>query len=133
MKAPSTKIRFSSAKTLLDYGFNTYEYKKLAEKGSILQSIEIAKGTENQINLVFENDSGALFKKASSNNLEQTVTINENITAPISKGDILGKVTYSLDGEAVSEVNLVAETDVGKINFENMLEIITQKWINLLR
>ena len=133
MKAPSTKIRFSSAKTLLDYGFNTYEYKKLAEKGSILQSIEIAKGTENQINLVFENDSGALFKKASYNNLEQTVTINENITAPISKGDILGKVTYSLDGEAVSEVNLVAETDVGKINFENMLEIITQKWINLLR
>ena len=133
MKAPSTKIRFSSAKTLLDYGFNTYKYEKLAEKGSILQSIEIAKSAEKQINLVFENDSGALLKKDSSNSLEQTVTINENITAPITKGDVLGKVTYSLDGETVSEVNLIAENDVEKINFESMLEIITKKWINLLR
>ena len=101
MKAPSTKIRFSSAKTLLDYGFNTYNFEKLAEKGSVLQSVNVAKGTKNQINLVFENDSGALVKKGASSNLEQTVNINENITAPIHQGDVLGKVTFSLDGEIV--------------------------------
>ena len=33
MKAPTTKIRFSEAQKLLDYGFNTYEYKELAKKG----------------------------------------------------------------------------------------------------
>ena len=50
---------------------------------------------------MFENDSGALVKKGASSNLEQTVNINENITAPIHQGDVLGKVTFSLDGEIV--------------------------------
>ena len=32
MKAPSTKVRFAEAQKLLDYGFNTYEYKEFAKK-----------------------------------------------------------------------------------------------------
>lgn len=32
MRAPTAKIRFKEAKLLLDYGFNTYEYKKLQIK-----------------------------------------------------------------------------------------------------
>ncbi len=101
MKAPTTKIRFSSAKTLLDYGFNTYEFKKIATKNSVLQSVNISKGTNNQINLVFENDSGAVIKKGTDSIIEQNITINENVIAPIKKGEILGKATFSLNGEIV--------------------------------
>ena len=32
MKAPTTKLRFSEAQKLLDYGFNNYSYKELAKK-----------------------------------------------------------------------------------------------------
>ena len=63
---------------------------------------------------MFENDSGALVKKGSTSNLEQTVSINENISAPIHQGDVLGKVTFSINGENLGEVNLVADSDVEK-------------------
>lgn len=133
MKAPSTKIRFSSAKTLLDYGFNTYNYEKIATKGTVLQSVDVSKGITKQINLVFENDSGALVKKGSTSNLEQTVSINENISAPIHQGDVLGKVTFSINGENLGEVNLVADSDVEKINFGSLFKSISYKWFTILR
>lgn len=133
MKAPTTKIRFSSAKTLLDYGFNTYNYEKVATKDSVVQTINVNKSTKNQINLVFENDCGALVKKGSSANVEQTITLNENISAPLHKGDIVGKATFSVDGENVGEVNIVSDSDVEKMNFVNIFKVVSSKWYNLLR
>ena len=133
MKAPTTKIRFSSAKTLLDYGFNTYNYEKVATKDFVVQTINVNKSTKNQINLVFENDCGALVKKGSSANVEQTITLNENISAPLHKGDIVGKATFSVDGENVGEVNIVSDSDVEKMNFVNIFKAVSSKWCNLLR
>lgn len=91
MRAPTTKIRFSEAKKLLDYGFTTYEYISLGTKDSIIQNTSVSKGTQNNINLVLENDSGSLIKKGDSKNIEQEVIVSENICAPIKKGDILRK------------------------------------------
>ncbi len=133
LRAPTTKIRFAEAKLLLDYGFGTYKFEKIASKGDILQSISISKGTESNLNLVFENDSGAILKKTTSNNITQEVIINENIEAPVNQGDILGKMNYYLDNELISSVNLIAEKDIPKINFANMFRHISNLWINLLR
>ena len=41
MKAPTTKLRFSEAQKLLDYGFNNYSYKELAKKDSIIRKVNI--------------------------------------------------------------------------------------------
>lgn len=38
MKAPSTKIRFAEASKLLDYGFNNFEFKKLATKDDVARN-----------------------------------------------------------------------------------------------
>ena len=45
MRAPTTKLRFSEAKLLLDYGFNTYSFKKIATKDEVFQSVNVEKGT----------------------------------------------------------------------------------------
>ena len=62
LRAPTPKIRFSEAKLLLDYGFSTYDFKKIATKDEFLQTVNVSKGTESSTNLVFENDSGVLLK-----------------------------------------------------------------------
>ena len=133
LRAPTTKIRFAEAKLLLDYGFGTYKFEKIASKGDILQSVPVKKGTESNVNLVFENDSGALIKKTSSNNITHEIILKENIEAPILKGDILGNINYYIDNEIVSNVNLVAEKDISKISFINMFSYLTELWANLLR
>lgn len=133
MKAPTTKLRFGEAKILLDYGFSNYEYLTLGNKGDIIQNVQIEKSTTSDVNLIFEKDIGAFIKKGKSKEISQTVTINENIQAPINKGDVLGKVEITLENEKIAEVNLVAEKNVFKKNLSNMFSYLSEKWFNVLR
>ena len=133
MKAPSTKVRFAEAEKLLDYGFNSFIYKEFAKQGDILDTISVNKGVQNSVDIVFGNNTGVLIKKGEDKNIEQTITINENISAPIEEGQTLGSVTYSLNGEIISSVNLVANDSVDKINLFTMTKEIIYKWIDLLR
>lgn len=97
MKAPTTKIRFAEAQKLLDYGFSNYEYKQLAKKGDVLKSVDVTKGVEENLNLIVENDVGILLKKGQENDVEQTVELNENISAPIQEGQKLGEIVFKLE------------------------------------
>ena len=63
MRAPSTKVRFSDAQKLLDYGFNQYSYSQLAKKGNILTQLPVSKGVNSSVNAVFGEDAGSLLKK----------------------------------------------------------------------
>jgi len=44
-----------------------------------------------------------------------------------------GKVTFSLDGQELSSVDLVASSDVDKNNLFTMSKKIIYSWIDLLR
>ena len=97
MKAPTTKIRFAEAQKLLDYGFSNYEYKQLAKKGDVLKSVEVTKGVEENLNLIVKNDVGILLKKGQDKEVEQTVELNENISAPIQEEQNLGEIVFKLE------------------------------------
>ena len=133
MKAPSSKVRFAEAQKLLDYGFNNFEYKKLANKNDIVRSVSVNKGTEQTVNCVFESDSGVLIKKGSDKDIEQQLELPETIQAPVLEGQCVGSVTYSLNGEEVAKVNIVAQNNVAKNTAFNMIESIYLKWFSLLR
>ncbi len=133
LRAPTTKTRFSEAKKLLDYGFSTFEFKKLSNKDSVVQNVPVEKGTLNNVNLVFADDSGAVIKTGDSQKIEQEIIINEKIIAPIKSGDILGKANFYIDGSKISEVDLIAENDIPKKNFLNNFSYLSELWFNLLR
>lgn len=97
MKAPTTKIRFAEAQKLLDYGFSNYEYKQLAKKGDVLKSVDVTKGVEENLNLIVKNDVGILLKKGQDKDVEQTVELNENISAPIQEEQKLGEIVFKLE------------------------------------
>lgn len=44
-----------------------------------------------------------------------------------------GKVVFSLDGNELSSVNLVASDDIDKINLFTISKKIVYRWIDLLR
>lgn len=135
LRAPTPKIRFSEAKLLLDYGFNNYTFKKICQKDCFATQAPVSKGTKNNINLLFETDSGILLEKKleSSNEVREEIILNENMTAPISKGDILGKTDYYVGDSLVTSVNLIAEETIEKNNFFNTFKHISKQWITLLK
>lgn len=133
MKAPTSAIRFSNAQKLLDYGFNNFQYKKLASKGDTLKSITVNKGIETTVNGILENDSGVLIQKGQAKNIQQVMELPEILQAPITQGQAIGIITYTLDGKEIGKVNIVAEKTIEKNSAFNMLESIYSKWFSLLR
>ena len=133
MKAPSTKIRFAEAQKLLDYGFNKFSFKSFGKSGDIIQTVSVNKGVNNHVDAILGNSAGTLIEKGKENQVTRTVEINNNIEAPIKKGDIIGKVVFSLDGSKLSSTNLVASSDVDKISLFTMSKKIIYSWVDLLR
>ena len=133
MRAPSTKERFSCARKLLDYGFSTFKYKKFAEKDVEVMNVPINKGVVSEVSVKYADTSGKIMNKKSEGNIEQEIIINDNVSAPIEAGQVLGKVEFKVDGEAVASVELVAENDVAKLNIFTMGKRILKKWFYLFR
>ena len=133
MKAPTSPIRFAEAQKLLDYGFNNFEYKKLANKNDLIKEISVDKGIKNSVNAILENDSGVLIQKGQNKAIVQSVQLTDSVNAPVSDGQVLGSVTYSLNGNEIGKVNIIAEKSVGKNTAFNMIEHVFFNWLSLLR
>lgn len=86
MKAPTTKIRFSEAQKLLDFGFNKFSYKDFGKKGDLVKSITIDKGTDLNVDAILSENAGAIIEKGQENNVEQVLNLEENLHAPIEEG-----------------------------------------------
>ena len=133
MKAPSTKVRFSEAEKLLDYGFSKFSFKSFGNKGDLVKTINVSKGVKSQIDVILENNSGALIEKGKDSQVTQTITLPDSVSATIYSGQKLGEATFTLDGKVLATVNLVAKNDVEKLNLFTMSKRVIYSWIDLLR
>ena len=133
MKAPTTKIRFAEAQKLLDYGFSNYQYKDLATRGTVLKEADVTKGVTSKVNLVLESDVGLLLKKGEDKNIEQTINLEGNISAPVAQGQKVGEIVYTLNGVEVGRTNIVAESSVEKKTFFSIASYLYRNWFTMLR
>lgn len=133
MKGETSAVRFSEAQKLLDYGFNNYSYKSFAKAGDVAGVATVEKGLENSLNAVYVADSGSLIKKGQEKNVIQDININTTLVAPIAKGEIIGKATYTLDGEIIGTTDIVADREIKRISFLNCVTHVYGKWFNLAR
>ena len=133
MKAPTSKIRFKNASALLDYGFKNFEHKKLSVSGDALQSVKVNKGLSPTINAIVQEDCIVILEKGQNLNIEQTISLPDNISAPILQGQTIGNVTYTLNGETLAECNLLADKSIDKINWFSMNKLIFKNWFCLFR
>lgn len=133
MKAPTTKIRFAEAQKLLDYGFSNYEFKEFGKKNDVIKTITVNKGTPTTLDVILENDSGVLLKKGNNSEIVQNIALDENLSAPILEGQKLGEITYSIDGEILDTVSLVASQKIDRLTFFNIVKSTLLKWFTLFR
>ena len=133
MRGETSAIRFSEAQKLLDYGFSNFEYVECAKKDDIVKTINVDKGITSNVDAIFEADAGCLIKKGTSKNITSNISLEENISAPITKGQKLGEVIYSVNEETIAKVNIVAKEEVKKLNLINMCARTIENWFTLFR
>lgn len=133
MRGETSAIRFSEAQKLLDYGFNNFEYIECSKKNDFVKSINVDKGVNSTVELVFENDSGCLVKKEKSQNITTNIYIPNVISAPVTKGQNIGEIVYSIEGKDIAKVNVIANENIKKLNYINMSSKILGNWFSLFR
>ena len=106
--------RYVDAINLLNYGNDNYQVSQFATANNVVQDIVVpnaTKETENLQLIIKDSLSGLVSKTLDLQNLKYSVEINDNISAPITSGTVLGKITYNIDGILYSS-DLIASHDV---------------------
>lgn len=114
--AKTAESKFSETKNMMNYFFDNYEYTQIHKKGDVIKSIEVEKATKETktLNLVISDDIKTMNNIAiKAEEIEPEINLNENIVAPILKGQELGNIKYTVDGLEYN-AKLLAENEVIK-------------------
>lgn len=110
MKGISLEM-YQDAHNLFNYGFGEYESTTLVGKNTFIRNIKIPNGDSKEISLITESDLTALIKKDTLDDIKSNVYIND-ITLPIEKNSVIGKIEYTLDNKVIGAVNLISPISV---------------------
>ena len=114
MAADTRDIRNEEAKRLLDWGYANYELLRYMPK--TLDPIKVLGGTENSLTIKHEGGSFVV-KKGDSSNVKEIIELPQTLSAPVKKGDAVGKIKLEVAGKAIGELEIKSENDVPKISF----------------
>ena len=128
--AVNSKERFGAASSLLDYGFANYAVSKPVLKDEEIGIAEVLKGEEDTVSAVAEKESSILIKKGNSGEIERQTEFSKTLSAPVKKGDIIGKIDLISEGEIVDSVNIIASKDIKKKSFFKYYLYVCGKWLD---
>lgn len=93
--------RFSETKELYHYGYDNYSVKTLLKQNDIVTQVEVSNATKDtrKLDLLTSRSIDALIENSSSDSeFTPEIHLNEIIQAPIEQGDVLGSLSYTIDG-----------------------------------
>jgi len=104
----SKKARASVSQALLNYGFRFYESHTLYDAEEVLSRPRIWSGEFENLTVGLAENLAITIPRGAYDNLDATMDIDKNIEAPVTKGQQVGLVKVSLDGELLTSMPLVA-------------------------
>jgi serine-type D-Ala-D-Ala carboxypeptidase (penicillin-binding protein 5/6) len=113
----SEQSRAAETQKLLTYGFRFFETQTFYQKGTELTQAPVWKGATNQVKAGLANDLTMTMPKGQLKRLQASMTMNPQLTAPIAKGDVIGKVEVKLDEKVVHSADLIALDGVEEAGF----------------
>ncbi len=126
---------FMDTINLFDYVFKGFFMKTVADTNEIVstRNVKWGRGSDQAVLSAKEPLEVLLPKGYDEEKLTQEVYTEEEIVAPVKKGDILGRLEYFYDGESVGSVDLIATRNVSrsflKMIFQTLWDVIFSVWV----
>lgn len=130
--ASNTKDRFATAATLLDYGFANWAVTKPPLPNEALQPVPVIKGMSSQVETTAATDGSILVPKGKVKEIKYKITMNQPVTAPVKKGQVLGKITYTLGSDVVKEYSICAKNDVPEITLSSAFRLLAKHLLKMM-
>ncbi len=131
LKAPNSKARFETAKSLLNFGFANFAMVDVMPDQA-LAPVDVVLGECNELQPVYAETPRILLEKTEISGLTQTLELSEMVEAPVGAGQALGKLSvYRADGTLLKEIPVVAPEEVPRLTagglFGRLLQILLMK------
>lgn len=110
----SVSHRYVDTISLFDYAFDNFSFRKLKSANNLIKTIKIENGKkdENSLDLLIASDVNSLVSLDNKNNqIDPEITLKEGLSTPIAKGDIVGTISYKVEGINYT-TDLIAGNDV---------------------
>ena len=119
MGAESSTVRFAACKSMLDYGFANFALvqPELPEDASV----PVKLGESDAALAVPGQETKLLIDKAQRSSVTTEVTLEESVTAPVSKGQRLGVLRIKAGEQVLAEVPMVAQEAVPRLSYGKVL------------
>ena len=127
MGEPDSETRNKDVSSVFDYVYAQYGLQKIVDTETILEEVSVEKGKVESIGIVAKEEVNDLYNKNDgSGNFTYEVEV-DNLKAPLSKGDVVGKLTLKEDNNVIRTIDLTVKEDVKKANiFELYLRYLKQ-------
>ena len=137
MGSPTLNDRSKETTEMLNYAFNSFKLNTIIDENTSLGQVKVEKGTEDYVDVVVKKTVAELIEINSKVD-EYTYNLKiDKITAPVKKGDIVGKIEImDNEGLIVKEENVTVAKDINKATYlqtllKNFKTIITGKELNI--
>ena len=130
--APSMQERATQTREILAWGYPNFETKNVQAANQVLAKSKVWFGKESDVQIGLAETFNVTMPKGQANAIKTQLVVQPKLTAPLKKGQVVGKYVASLDGKVIAEKPLVALKDVEEAGFfARMLDHIKQFFSNL--
>lgn len=111
--ARSDAQRTQDALKLLNYGFENFDSVPLYRAGQAVKVANLYRGERPSVSMGFEQDFHLVVPRGGATRVKAEVITRQPILAPVRRGQPLGTLRLTLDGQPLGDYPLVALQDVG--------------------
>ncbi|AVP96719.1 serine-type D-Ala-D-Ala carboxypeptidase [Ahniella affigens] len=130
MNTASEKVRAAESQALLEYGFRFFETHKVYAASQLITETNLWRGEAPKAKLGLANDAMLTIPRGAYSRLEASMNIVQPLSAPLSKGQEVGKLNVKLDGALLLEQPLVALEDYPEGGFFKRLSDSVWLWFD---
>lgn len=116
--------RFEDAKKMLNWGFANYTVFTPQPDMSLITDVNVLYGTENIIKPSLKEIKSVVIKKGKENEVTQQTDLCIDVEARVEQGQKLGSVYFMLDGEALTQCDIISEKAVERRNWYFVFKLL---------
>ncbi len=129
---PSMSERADQTRALLAWGFANFETANVQPANQVLAKAKVWFGKENEVQVDLAENFNVTMPKGKADGIKTQLVVQPNLSAPLQKGQVVGKLVASLDGKVIAEKPLVALKPVEEAGFfARLIDHIKQFFSNL--
>ena len=125
MGCETSQDRFAACKQMLDYGFANYGLVDPDVPENSTVSVKL--GKQNSVMAVPAENVQLLIDKSQLNTVNVQVQLEEQVTAPVSKGQRLGMLTVKAGQQVLAQVPMVAGEGVEKLTWGDLFVMVLRR------